>query len=255
MFGRLRALLNSILGLPTRALKLITDTDNILLLAGLIAVLLGLLWFINPLLVSRFIPTVQYGVKCNDLGPPRGGGSRSLLSLRGNDFQNLRIDLRLGDSTIPQGEALDVNVIFQNEDIGPIILFMPENEALILNSGATLGVRLEIRDLNTGNLLTYSIPLAALPQGAAYREGELHLLEARARCRQSYKINPGLPVGEYTLRAIYSNTQPGLIQPRPNRTVDPGIPNQGVWVSTQGLSSPELRFSIVPPPTATFPTP
>jgi len=61
-----------------------------------------------------------------------GGNQRSMLAVYGSDAQSLELELEikaeqetsLGDPEITWGQPLIVDVVFKNEDIGAITLFM-----------------------------------------------------------------------------------------------------------------------------------
>lgn len=226
---------------------LITITDNLLLLLFSLAALLALAVVVIPVLLPEFAPFIEPRVSCTSLSAPSGGGARSMLAVT-DDIQELELDLRMRDITIEPGQPLRIDVIFNNVDRGPIILFMPEVEDLIQGSNVGVGVTIEIRDVNTGATLNYGIPNIALP--ATFDDNDIHLLEGRNRCVQSYELQPNLPQGTYSISASYFNNRTGQLVPQPDRTIDPGLATQGVWASNVALNSPAIRFIVfVPTPT------
>jgi hypothetical protein len=212
----------------------------ILLLIG-IGLGLLLVWFLNPILLDRYVPSVTTGVGCNRLSAPAGGNNRSLLALT-DDNQTLDLDVRLSDTVIPQGQEMDVRVIFNNNDRGPVTLYFPELNDMVQGSGATIGVRLIVRNITNNAEVEYGFA-GTNPVTTPYVDSVLHLLEARTSCRQSYELDLGLAPGEYAIRAQYFNNAAGV-----NTDPAPVFPNQNVWIGT--VVSPELRFTVGLPPTA-----
>jgi len=230
--------------------KLIRETDNLVLLLVGIGIGLAFTLILQPYVLPRVAPFVKTGVSCNRLAPPLGGNSRSLLAVAGDSFQQLGLDIQLENTTLSPGEPLSIDVILKNEDMGSIILFMPPNEDMVLNSPATIGVSLEVRDIITNQVLRYGIPAAAVPQEATFRNAEIHLLQSNERCKQSYQLDTGLQVGEYSIIAFYNSSRAGVRRNIPGEVPDPNFPDQGVWNGGQ-IESPELRFRVVvPQPTA-----
>jgi hypothetical protein len=237
--------------LPGRLLAV----DKILLLLIALAALLAVNLVLFPVLIPFATPFFAPGVACNQLGPPQGGNSRSMLALRGEDFQELGLKLELSRPQIGAEDELSLRVSFSNEDTGPIILFMPTNPDLVLGSDPGLGLRINIQDINNPNSSqVYGIPATAFQsavQNGSFRPLDLHLLQAHDECHQSYQFALGLPPGEYRISASYGNTQAGVLQARPGEALDPLLRTQGVWASNVRLQSEELRFSILAAPTAT----
>jgi hypothetical protein len=256
IFGGIRAL-------PRRLLQLVIDTDNLILLLAGIGLSLALVIFVLPVAVPFAMenapitmPFVKPGVACNHLGAPLGGNNRSMLTLEGEPFQEIELDILLVDTSITQGGELKTQVILENQDIGPVIIFMPETSDLVANSGAPLGVRIDIFDINGGAspVLSFGIPDAARPRDVTFQDYEIHLLQSHDSCHQIYDLDlASLPVGEYSIVARYNNTTPGTRPPIAGQTPDPNFPTQGVWTTNAPIVSPQRRFSIQPPPTPTLP--
>lgn len=228
----------------------IVGTDNLILLAFLIGFLLGVVLFVRPVVLSRFVSFFETGVSCTNLASPSGGYSRSMLALSNpGQPQNLQLEVYLRDTTIPQQTFLEVDVIFKNEDDGPIILFLPENDSMSQTSGSTSGVTLRIINNQTNaEVATFrSVRSGAVPPGAVFREAVLHHLKARNRCSQSYILDVNLPPGDYSISATYANTQPGSVLPVLGQQPDPSITTQGVWAAPNPVTSPERRFQVVVP--------
>lgn len=236
--------------LPRSLFQIIYDTENLILLLIGIGIGLALTLFVFPVLLPQVAPFITAGVSCNSLAPPQGGNSRSLLSFEGDDTQKLQLDVQIRNTTLIQGEPLQVDVIFENQDVGPVILFMPEIDELVPNSPATLGVSLEIRNIATNARLTYGITAGSIPTSATFEQRTLHLLRSHEWCSQSYTLDLVLEPGEYSLLARYTNTQAG-VAPAPLNAATP-LPlfaDQGVW-NDGTIASREERFAINPPPTA-----
>ena len=196
----------------------------------------------NPVLIEDYAPGLTQGVNCNRLSAPAGGNNRSMLAL-GDDEQNLDLDVHLPRSIVPQGQAMDVNVIFNNNDRGPITLYFPELNDMVQGSGATIGVRLVVRNISNNAEVEYGFA-GTNPVTTPYVDAVMHLLEARTKCRKPYELDLGLAPGEYAIRAQYFNNAAGL-----NTDPAPIFPDQGVW--TGQIDSPELRFTVGLPPTPT----
>jgi hypothetical protein len=241
------------MGAAQAPVNYVRDTDNLVLLLIGIFIGLALALFVVPVLMPRFAPFIRAGVPCNRLAAPEGGSNRSMLSFKNESPPNLNLDLILEDRTITQGQPLEFQVVFNNDDQGPVVLFMPQTEDLILNSGAPVGVSVEVRNIVTGQGLLFGIPGGSVPAfNQPYRDSEIHLVEGRTRCSQKYTIDiTALPPGEYSVFASYSNTSEGILLPE--EISDPAIRTQGVWASTRPIESPEIRFRIEPPATPTPP--
>jgi|GEM_PF-4523984 len=243
MISRLTAPLRNLIGF-------ITSLDNIFLLLATLGMLIALAVIVFPLVLPQFAPFLEPRVDCVGLAPPTGSGARSMLAVT-DDFQDLQLDLRLTDTTIEPGQPIEVEVIFSNDDRGPIILFMPEITDLVQGSTVGLGIRIIIEDLNNpGAQLIYGIPNR--DYGTTFDDADIHLLRARNQCEQGYELSDAnLPQGVYSIQAVYFNNRTGQLIQQPNRTVPPGVTTQGVWTATQQLLSPSIRFEVLPPATLT----
>lgn len=217
-----------------------------LLLFLVLAVLLG----ISTL--PRFAPALRQGPQCTDLAAPIGGNNRSLLAQAGDDPQELGLELRLSSRIIATDQTLEVQLTFVNNDNGPVILYLTDATPPLTRLENDAGVSFEIRQVGTDQLVTDN----AAPRGApqSYPSDDLHLLGSHARCTQTYRYPVqqlsalGLQLGEYRIRAFYSNPSSGVL-PAPASgqppTATPAYSDQGVWVGN--TSSEEVLFSVVPP--------
>ncbi len=221
----------------------------------LFAAIAGLI-LVGVIALPRVYPTGQQGIQCIDLAAPLGGNNRSALSYSGDDTQNLGLDVRM-DDPVSSGQTADLTVTFINEDIGPIILYLPDVDPLLTNDGGTIGLNVEFTRASDGGVL--NDPSGAhLPQITAFDDADLHLLGSRARCSVTITLSPqrmaeiGLGAGtDYRVRAIYRNADAGTQATAvPNATATPAIPNglappapiQGVW--TGEVRSNEERFTV-----------
>lgn len=219
------------------------------------AVLLGI-----AILTPRYFPNARRGALCTDLAAPIGGNNRSVLAFRSDQRDALKLEISLESDQIVFGEPLVVRVTFVNTDRGPLILHIPDRPPILTGNDAVQGVTLEITSVGNAVALrdqpdTYSPP-PYFPDNA-----ELHLLGARARCHQTYRLSAatlqgiGLQPGEYRIRAFYRNTSAGnlLAVMPPDATATP-FPqytgDQGVWVGE--AVSGEIRFTVLPPAPPTF---
>lgn len=247
--------------------NIIFETDNLILLVIGIAVGLGAALLYPSLqpytddvpIVGEALSSITDigNVRCSNLAAPQGGYQRSLLSLAGNpgEVPDLKIDVAINQATLAQGDALEVRVIFTNNDAGPVVVFIPENNLLVANSPAQAGIRLEFLNIVSGQTLTYAIPTTAVPNAPTFRDTQIHLLRSHNQCSEVYELDVPLGIGEYSLRAFYANNNPGQLIVEANATPDPGITNQGVWASPDPIESESLRLSVVPPPTPTVAAP
>lgn len=241
--------------------KWFRDTDNIILLLIGIAIGWALVVF-GPPALDRFapatIPLFERSILCESVGPPMGENHRSLLALKGNDRQNLDLDIRLSEEEIVQGSDLEVQVIFKNEDIGPVILYLPETDPVIGTNPANVGISLEIENAVTRLVSQDNRVVSPPPQ--TFDPDEIHLIKSHSRCSVITTLNAttfstlGLGPGEYIIRAVYRNTQPGVSPPLENPATPVLFPSQGVWAGGE-IRSEAIQFVILPQPTPTFPTP
>ncbi len=220
---------------------------------GLILALVTLLF---TLLFPRYFPAARNGPQCSDLAPPIGGNNRSILAHRSDQADALDLDIELAARTIGPNSPLEVTLTFVNRDRGPVILHIPDQDAILTNNPAVEGITLDITSVDlTVNVAsqpgTYTPP--AVFTGASFRT--LHLLGARARCHETITIsaqtlqNLGLVPGQdYRIRAFFRNSSAGNL-PQANLQVGvvtatpfPEYTTQGVWTGT--VSSEEVRFRI-----------
>jgi hypothetical protein len=206
--------------------------------------------------LPRVYPAGQRGIQCTDLAAPIGGNNRSALSYAGGDAQSLGLEVKV-DDPVSASQTMDVTVTFINEDIGPVILYLPGIDPLLTNDANSTGLNVEFTRAADGALLNDPSG-ARLPQIYAFDRSDLHLLGSRARCSVTVSISPqrmaeiGLGAGsDYRVRAIYRNNDAGTQATAvPNATATPAIPNgqfppapiQGVW--TGEVSSNEERFTV-----------
>ena len=166
----------------------IEETDNLILLLIGMAIGLAFTILIYPVLIPRVAPFLQAGVTCNDLAAPRGGNARSMLAIAGNDPQNLELNIYLPRTALAFGDPLKLDVLFTNQDAGPIIFFMPELSDLTQNSQASMGVTVQIRNIATGQSPTIFRILTDPPAGIPFSTAEIHLLRSHDTCKQSYEL-------------------------------------------------------------------
>jgi hypothetical protein len=239
-----------------RPAEFVRDTDNILLLLG--GIFIGLLMaFVvipyAPEYLYRYLPFdptfIRAGVPCTTLAAPIGEGHRSLLSFDNAEPAKLELDLIVENAPLTQGDKLKIQVVFENNDKGPITFFMPQINDMILNSGATIGAGVLVENVVTGQVLVFGIPGGSVPPfNDSYKDSELHLLEAHTQCSERYEIDTStLPIGEYSVIVNYNNSFAGILQLPEGGIPDPAIAvdgTQNVWTSLRGIESPEIRFRI-----------
>jgi hypothetical protein len=227
----------------------VSETDNLILLLVGIGIGLALTVFVFPYALPRVAPFINTGVQCRSLAAPSGGYSRSMLAANDDNGQDLRLDVALYADEVVPGAPLEVSVIFRNEDRGPLILFVPEYELLDPGgSAANPNVVLEITDVSTRGTTYFSTPIQVVPNAGSFRDREIHLLEGQNRCAVDYEIAPSLPAGTYTIRAYYSNTNPGALSTEEGDKFDSAITNQGVWTGDTAESD-LLDFTVTTQPT------
>lgn len=214
----------------------IFELDNLVLLA--IGILIGLaLTFGLP----EFLPQVRSGVACTSLSPPDfETDNRSLLAISGEDVQELALEVIIPES-IQAGSAIELEVVFINDDIGPITLYLPDREPYYGPSANSLALSLQVTDANTGNVvLTLNNPIPGVT--GAFNELDLHLLQAQSSCREVYPLDEAetllLTPGNYRITATYRNSNPGAL------TVPSAIwTNQNVWAGGE-ITSDTVEFTI-----------
>ncbi len=214
----------------------------------------------TAILVPRYYPNVRRGTLCTNLAAPIGGNNRSVLGFRSNQKDALKLEISLDSDAITFGEPLTVRVTFINTSSGPLILHVPNRPPILTGNDAVQGVTLQITSVGNAAALrdqpdTYSPP-PYFPDQVG-----LHLLGARARCHQTYRISAatlqgiGLQPGDYRIRAFYRNTSTGsLLAVMPSDATATPFPeyanDQGVWVGE--AVSGEIRFTVRAPAPPTF---
>lgn len=224
----------------------IRETDNIILL--MIGIGVGIL---VALAGPQFLPGLRRGIYCENVGPPSGENHRSLLALKGNDRQDLELGIQLPEEEITLGDDLEVQVIFRNEDIGPIILYIPETDPVIGTNDANIGVRLEIENVTTrqvaqdGQIFTLA--------SRTFDDDQIHLVKSHSRCSVVTVIDGstlaalGIGPGEYNIRAVYINTETGVAPPLEDGSL-PVFASQNVW--TGRAESDAVQFTVRAAPTS-----
>jgi hypothetical protein len=234
----------------------VSDTENIYLLLGLVA--FGLILSIG---LRQVFPGADNGPQCTSLTSPPGGNQRSILAGYGGDAQSLELELEvkaeqetsLGDPEIKQGQTLILYVVFKNEDIGSITLFMRDGLESVGLPGNVAGLFFEIKPI--GSEVSYSEqPKPGSEQPARFQPDDLHLLEAKRECRMTVEFSPdrlarmGIVPGEYRIRAFYINASRGVPLTDPNSpatpTATPMFQDQGVWAGQ--TETREVRFVLSP---------
>jgi hypothetical protein len=201
----------------------------------------------------RIYPAARHGPQCTDLAAPIGGNNRSLLAQAGGDQQNLDLELAVEQDTISPGGALRVRVTFVNNDIGPVILYLPRDAApAVLTPDQLKGAGITFELTQVG--LAYTRNDQFLQPTASYvNPDDLHLLGSRARCSQEYTLsavqlgNVGVSAeGEYRIRAFYRYNNIGgqrpVVEGLPTVTATAAYTDQGIW--TGEARSDEILFRI-----------
>lgn len=221
------------------------ELDNLILL--LIGIFIGLLLTVGA---PRLIPEFSTRVDCTSLAQPLGEDHRSLLALSGDDPQNLELGIRVEPENPELGGTMEVEVIFRNEDRGPIILWFPEAEIVPVTGQPAFGIMLEAINPRTAQSWWMGYP-AGVPRPQTYPTRDLYLLRSHEQCAMRYEITAGeleplrSTQGEFVIRALYANNQPGV----PVDTVR--FATQGVWTGAEPAQSDEVRFQVVLPPAPT----
>lgn len=253
-------------GAYRRSRRFFIDTENTNIVLGLVAVVV-----VASLAVPTLFPELKRsGPACTNLSSPPGGNRRSILAE--NDSQQdlaLEVDIDAplsndaGDPMIRLSETLTVDVVFKNEDIGALILYLRDGYEAIgpapsLEAVNTIGLYLEIIPVGGTQSVTDPDPnRRGLPSITSFNEQQdLHVLQARRRCVMEIVFSPqrlasmGITApGEYAIRAHYRNLSIGEAIIPSDATATPmfltnGVPDQGVW--TGRVTSREVRFEISP---------
>lgn len=208
------------------------------------------------IIFPRLYPAAKRGPQCSDLAAPLGGNNRSILAQTGNDQQSLDLELEVENDAINQSGPLTINVTFVNQDIGPIILYLPRDNPISQLAPdqvqAASGLVYEITTVGQSyTRVTQNLP--PLATGTAVNPNNLHLLGSRARCTEQFDLGAGVLAGlqpgqEYRVRVFYRNNNPGVWRfdergtaPTPTAA----YADQGIWVGE--VSSQEILFRIRTP--------
>lgn len=236
-------------GFFQRISNLLTNTDNINIVLGVIALAL-----VVSLATPEFVPEADLGARCTNLPNPKGGNRQSLLA-QGSQNLSLRVDVveaaREGDEVfINPTEPFTLRVTFDNNDNGPITLFWNDEAVVVGNIDAlppgVLGLVIEIESEATENILTdplgaeFQQPNPTSPDPLyVYELENLYLLRGSGRCFVDVRLAAevlqriNLTVGEYRLRVYYQNQDQGVyIPPTPNEpdpTATPMFDDLNVW--------------------------
>jgi hypothetical protein len=240
---------------------------------------LFLIAFICPVLNSQFfsayvdeIPIYPDRPSCSELPAPLGGNQRSLLDYLSNPNDPVELELALSKQTFTVGEPIEVILTVKNNDKASIVLHLPTPNVPAflgyvladIDLTPAQGVVFEITNVANGN--TFAQPGGDYQPPPSYNAAQMHLLGPRTNCRETYDLDwnnlaaIGMAVGEYRIRAMYRNTQPGSNPSFPDRAEATPIPEytttQGVWTtSPTGVTSNEVRFAVVNQPTPQPPQP
>ncbi len=234
---------------------------------------LGLIMFVTvlcPLANSQLIvpyvidtiPLYPDNPACTNLPAPLGGNNRSLLAYNNNGNDALEFDLSLSKSDYIIGDNIRLTLTVKNKDRGPVVFMLPSQSPIIVNQSnlpanqrTVQGLMFEILP-PSGQFFddrrTYQ-PAGIIPAD------QLHLIGSGSRCKQTYTIDwatlqqLGGNLGDYRIRVAYRNNYPGGAeeftgQPSYYTQVPEYATDQGIWM-TEGVTSNEVRFSVVPQPT------
>lgn len=205
--------------------------------------------------VPGFYPVTRNGAECTDLAQPLGGNNRSVLAYRSEQIDAVDLDLDLESRTIGPNSPLRIVLTFRNEDRGPVILHIPNQDPIITSDPATQGITFRITSADN-TVAVGNQPTTYAPPGVFAGDAlkTLHLLGSRSRCHETITFDAALltslgliPGRDYRIQAFYTNTSDGdllaAIPPGATATPFPEYANsQGVWVGT--ASSEEIRFTI-----------
>jgi hypothetical protein len=235
--------------------------------------LMFMIAFICPVLNSQIfseyvdvIPIYPDRPSCSELPAPLGGNQRSLLDYLSNPADPVELELALSKQTFTVGEPIEIILTIKNNDKASIILHLPTPNApaflgyILADVDLTpaQGVVFEITNVANGN--TVAQPGGDYQPPPSFNAAQMHLLGPRTNCREEYDLewntlsNVGMTVGEYRIRAMYRNTQPGSNPTGFDPAVATPIPEysttQGVWITNEtGITSNEVRFAVVNQPT------
>lgn len=255
-------------GAYRRSRRFFIDTENTKLVLAL--VILGVT-------LSLAIPAVfpelkRSGPDCTSLMSPPGGNQRSMLAENDNQ-QDLALEVDIdaqasngdGDPKIGLNDSLVVDVVFKNEDIGAVILYLRDGFEAIgpassLEATNITGLYLEIVPFGSTQALTDPQSVQGLPSIETFnKERELHVLQSRRRCVMRIIFSPQrlarmgiIGPGQYGIKAYYRNQNVGFVDQEElsEASATPmfltnGRADQGVW--TGRVQSKEVRFEIASP--------
>lgn len=222
------------------------DNTTMVIVAGAFLLLL-------IILLPRVIPGGRFGIPCTGLAHPiPGGNNQSVLAERSAGA--LTVEITLERSDLGVSDPLIVNATFINNGVGAITLFFVPEESL-LRDDQTPGLNFIVRRVADNALM--SEPTTVRPPNAVRQQfptETLYILGPRQRCTERLTFDPvrlsnaGITTGNYTIRAIYRNFYPGILDVQPGATATPIFQNQGVYI-TDGLRSNEADFSVgITPP-------
>jgi hypothetical protein len=223
----------------------VNNTTRLIVAGGFLLLLI--------ILLPRVIPGGRFGIPCTGLAHPiPGGNNQSVLAERSAGA--LSIEITLERSDLGMNDPLIVNATFINNGVGAITLFFVPEESL-LRDDQTPGLNFIIRRVADNALM--SEPTTVRPPNLVRQQfptETLYILGPRQRCTERLTFDPvrlsnaGIISGNYTIRAIYRNFYPGILDIQPGATATPIFQNQGVYTIDE-LRSGEVDFSvgIVPP--------
>ncbi|NDJ84421.1 MAG: hypothetical protein GYB66_00910 [Chloroflexi bacterium] len=240
-----------------RARRAVVDTDNIILILVVVGIVL-----VATLGLPVALPDLQQGARCTNLPSPKGGNHQSLLALA-SDNQDMTLELTVVteqvEGNIPiveAGDPLNVRVTFNNNDVGPITLYLSEDDRVVgdfeaLAGQGIVGLVFEITPVDSE--VTYTdTGVTGQIQPQVFELDNLHILRAQGRCfveadftRERF-IRMNIQPGEYEIKAYYRNAYEGdYIPPTPagnNPTPTPMFENMNVWVGR--VESNSVRFIV-----------
>jgi len=246
-------------GARRRTRRFFIDTENTNIVLGLVAVAVVL-----SLAIPLAFPELKRsGPSCFDLNSPPGGNRRSMLAENGDTRQDLALIVDIdanqsnndGDPMLRVGEPLIVDVVFRNDDIGAITFYILEDEEAVgppASPSSIAGIYLEITNSATDQVYSDSQRQGLPPNLQSFVLEDLRVLQARRRCSVRLTFTPqqlqgmNMGIGEYEIRAYYSNPNRGPLPPPSSNTptATPMFVDQGVWDGS--INSPIVRFEISP---------
>ncbi|MCI0712462.1 MAG: hypothetical protein L0154_20065 [Chloroflexi bacterium] len=213
----------------------------------------------------QFFPQFTRGGNCANLPHPPGGNQRSILQYN-DDFQDLAIEVVIDNAdftnseyVLSPNEPFTVQVIFRNNDVGPVYLFYERDSVVdydrILTAEATLttsapGLYLIFFDRFAEIDPPVQGPLETPQQ--SYSLQDLYVLQSRQSCNVRIEVDPSddpenkiinfTPGETYRVVAYYQNQDPGIFPAPelvPTATAIPGLTDTlGVWNGGRIWSEP-----------------